>query len=111
MSEGALIFECSSLVDRSHCMGFRVYLTLFLVQNQVRPYNTVIKRYQALSRAVGSGLLPCLARDTYACIMLQIHCGFTTILCLGSGQGGGCWFMTSSHLSTFASLERDRCLL
>ena len=31
---GALIFECSSLVDRSRCMGFRVYLTLFLVQNQ-----------------------------------------------------------------------------
>ena len=31
---GALIFECSSLVDRPRCMGFRVYLALFLVQNQ-----------------------------------------------------------------------------
>ena len=66
-------------------------------------------------------------RDTYACVMLfmriascvfsltrallQIHCGFTTIFCLGSGQGGGCWFMTSVVYLTFASLERDRCLL
>ena len=25
--------------------------------------------------------------------LLQIHCVFTTVLCLGSGQGGGCWFM------------------
>ena len=48
----------------------------------------------------------CLARDNYACIMLfmrialcvlsltrallQIHYSFTTILCVGSGQGGGC---------------------
>ena len=34
MSEGALIFERSSYVEGSRCMGFRVYLTLFLVQNQ-----------------------------------------------------------------------------
>ena len=48
----------------------------------------------------------CLSCDTYACIMLfmrialcvlpltrallQIHYDFTTTLCLGSGQGGGC---------------------
>ena len=69
----------------------------------------------------------CLARDTYACIMLfmriawcvfslarallQIHYGFTTILCLGSGQGGGCTFVEYLQILAFASLERDRCLL
>ena len=55
-------------------------------------------------------MLLCLARDTYACIMLQIHCGFTTILCLGSGQvvdvDSGC----VSGLC-IGYLERDRCLL
>ena len=61
----------------------------------------------------------CLSCDTYACIMplmriascvlpltralLQIHYSFTTILCLGSGQGGGCGRVMEFRDPVFAS--------
>ena len=40
--------------------------------------------------------------------LLQIHCGFTTILCLGSGQGGGCGIVVK--IVTFICLSWEGSL-